>query len=97
MSNISLDPNYLRTQASTYERACDSIIQAKNDIDRTNADMGVHWNGNAYRAYIEQYRQLEVYMNKYSEMMQEITKQLRNYSDVIEARDAEDATRFGLN
>jgi len=97
MSKISLDPSYLRTQAATYERACESILQSKADIDRTNADMAAHWDGNAYRAYIDQYQQLEVHINKYSELMQGITKQLRGYSEVIEARDIEDATKFGLN
>ena len=96
MSKISLDPNYLRTQATVYDRACDQLMQIKNEVDRTNNEMAEHWKGAAFSAYLTQYSQIEGIYNEMRGLMQDVCQQAKNYANEIETRDAADARIFGL-
>ena len=92
---ISVEPSYLREQAATYERACEAITQARADIERTNGDMAAHWDGAAFRGYLDQYEQvLKPAIQEYNRVMQECCQQVKSYADFIEENDQQAAAIF---
>lgn len=95
MERIGVDPNTLREEARTYERACDAIDQARVDIEATNARMEGHWNGAAFKGYLDQYEQvLKPAILEYNRVMQECCAQVKSYADFVEQNDQEAARQF---
>ena len=94
---ISVEPEVLRQQAAVYTRASEMIDEAKGLVDQTNGEMSEQWQGKAFEAYLEQYRELETHIYRFKELLQDINKQLVDYAGIQEERDSQDASYFGIN
>lgn len=62
-----------------------------------NNQISEQWKGQAFKAYLEQYTQLEGNVKKMEELLTNINQQLDKYADNVAQRDTQDATSFGLN
>ncbi|MDR0898795.1 MAG: WXG100 family type VII secretion target, partial [Lactobacillaceae bacterium] len=62
-------------------------------MNQTIAD---EWQGQAFQAYLEQYRQLEGQVRQFTELLTNINNQLDKYAQTVQERDAQDAKSFGF-
>lgn len=93
---ISVTPELLRTQACVYTDACSQVEEAKLAVDRMNGEMSEQWKGKAFAAYLDQYQELEVHINRFRDLLVDINRQLCDYADIMAERDEQDAGSFGF-
>ncbi|MGT2710768.1 WXG100 family type VII secretion target [Streptococcus oriscaviae] len=97
MSQISLTPEQLVSQAQIYKTASAQIDAAIQSVNRANSEIGAQWKGQAFQAYLEQYVQLEGNVKQMEALLESINVQLNQYAQTVAARDAQDAKSFGLH
>ena len=96
MAQISVTPEELKEQAQVYVRSKEEIELAIQNVNRMNDTIAQEWKGAAFEAYLEQYNQLYVNVQKFEDLLADINQQLMRYADTIAERDAQDAQSFGF-
>ena len=96
MAQISVTPEELKEQAQVYVRSKEEIELAIQNMNRMNDTIAQEWKGAAFEAYLEQYNQLYVNVQKFEDLLADINQQLTRYADTIAERDAQDAQSFGF-
>ena len=96
MSVISLTPEQLQEQARVYLSSKEQIEQAIQAVNKTNGEIAAQWKGQAFQAYLEQYNQLYVQVQKFEQLLESINHQLNSYAQTVAERDQQDAKSFGL-
>lgn len=96
MAQISVTPEELKEQAQVYIRSKEEIELAIQNVNRMNDTIAQEWKGAAFEAYLEQYNQLYVNVQKFEDLLADINQQLTRYADTIAERDAQDAQSFGF-
>ena len=96
MAQISVTPGELEEQAQVYVRSKEEIELAIQNVNRMNDTIAQEWKGAAFEAYLEQYNQLYVNVQKFEDLLADINQQLTRYADTIAERDAQDAQSFGF-
>ncbi|MGX7048424.1 hypothetical protein RU86_GL001295 [Lactococcus piscium] len=96
MAQISVTPEELKEQAQVYMRSKEEIELAIQNVNRMNDTIAQEWKGAAFEAYLEQYNQLYVNVQKFEDLLSDINQQLTRYADTIAERDAQDAQSFGF-
>ncbi|PCS08574.1 hypothetical protein RU86_GL001599 [Lactococcus piscium] len=96
MAQISVTPEELKEQAQVYVRSKEDIELAIQNVNRMNDTIAQEWKGAAFEAYLEQYNQLYVNVQKFEDLLADINQQLTRYADTIAERDAQDAQSFGF-
>ena len=96
MAVISLTPEQLQEQARVYLSSKEQIEQAIQAVNKTNGEIAAQWKGQAFQAYIEQYNQLYVQVQKFEQLLESINHQLNSYAQTVAERDQQDAKSFGL-
>lgn len=96
MAQISVTPEELKEQAQVYVRSKEEIELAIQNVNRMNDTIAQEWKGAAFEAYLEQYNQLYVNVQKFEDLLADINQQLTRYADTIAERDAQDAQSFGF-
>lgn len=97
MGAISVTPEQLQQQAKVYTQASNQIQQAIQKVDQMNNTIAQEWKGQAFKSYLNQYKQLEGDVKKMEELLVNINQQLNKYAQTVAQRDAADAKSFGLN
>lgn len=96
MAQISVTPEELKEQAQVYLRSKEEIELAIQNVNRMNDTIAQEWKGAAFEAYLEQYNQLYINVQKFEDLLADINQQLTRYADTIAERDAQDAQSFGF-
>ncbi|ALF27013.1 WXG100 family type VII secretion target [Streptococcus intermedius] len=96
MAVISLTPEQLQEQARVYLSSKEQIEQAIQAVNKTNGEIAAQWKGQAFQAYLEQYNQLYVQVQKFEQLLESINHQLNSYAQTVAERDQQDAKSFGL-
>lgn len=96
MAVISLTPEQLQEQARVYLSSKEQIEQAIQTVNKTNGEIAAQWKGQAFQAYLEQYNQLYVQVQKFEQLLESINHQLNSYAQTVAERDQQDAKSFGL-
>ena len=96
MAVISLTPEQLQEQARVYLSSKEQIEQAIQAVNKTNGEIAAQWKGQAFHAYLEQYNQLYVQVQKFEQLLESINHQLNSYAQTVAERDQQDAKSFGL-
>lgn len=96
MAVISLTPEQLQEQARIYLSSKEQIEQAIQAVNKTNGEIAAQWKGQAFQAYLEQYNQLYVQVQKFEQLLESINHQLNSYAQTVAERDQQDAKSFGL-
>ena len=96
MSTISLSPEELTAQAAVYSNARDQIETAIQTVNAANGEMEAHWQGSAFKSYLDQYNQLHGDVVKFQELLSSINQQLVSYANTVSERDTADANSFGF-
>ena len=96
MAQISVTPEELKEQAQVYVRSKEEIELAIQNVNRMNDTIAQEWKSAAFEAYLEQYNQLYVNVQKFEDLLADINQQLTRYADTIAERDAQDAQSFGF-
>ena len=96
MAVISLTPEQLQEQARVYLSSKEQIEQAIQAVNKTNGEIAAQWKGQAFQAYLEQYNQLYVQVQKFEQLLESINHQLNSYAQTVAERDKQDAKSFGL-
>lgn len=94
---ISVTPEQLKSQAKVYQQASSQINDAIRKVNSMNQQIAGQWQGQAFKAYLEQYNQLEGNVKQMEELLVSINGQLNKYADTVAQRDQQDASSFGLN
>lgn len=94
---ITVTPEQLKSQAKIYQTASSQIEDAIRKVNSMNSTIAQEWQGEAFRAYLEQYKQLEGNVKQMENLLQSIHMQLTKYADTVADRDRQDAGSFGLN
>lgn len=97
MGAISVTPEQLQQQAKVYTQASNQIQQAIQKVNQMNNTIAQEWKGQAFKSYLNQYKQLEGDVKKMEELLVNINQQLNKYAQTVAQRDAADAKSFGLN
>ena len=95
-AEISLKPDYLRTEAQVYLDAALAIEAEKDRVRNKNYEIGLHWKGKAFDAYLRQFDQVAKHVAEFNELLASINRQLLSYADTLEARDDADQAVFGF-
>lgn len=93
---IALRPDDLRREAQVYREAAQAIDAEKNKVQSKNLEIGLHWKGKAFDAYLRQFDQVAKHVAEFNELLESIHYQLLNYADTLESRDDADQAVFGL-
>lgn len=96
MAVVSLTPEQLQEQARVYLSSKEQIEQAIQAVNKTNGEIAAQWKGQAFQAYLEQYNQLYVQVQKFEQLLESINHQLNSYAQTVAERDQQDAKSFGL-
>ena len=96
MSQVSVTPEELKLQAKVYTSSKEEISLAIQKVNQMNSTIAEQWKGQAFQAYLEQYRQLSESVTKFEDLLVNINQQLNKYADTISERDAQDAQSFGF-
>jgi len=96
MSQISVTPEELKSQAQVYIQAKDEIEQSIQKVNSMNSTIAEEWKGQAFQAYLEQYEQLHQSVVQFENLLESINQQLNKYADTVAERDAQDAQSFGF-
>ncbi|GFH43462.1 hypothetical protein Hs30E_20130 [Lactococcus hodotermopsidis] len=96
MAQISVTPEELKEQAQVYIRSKEEIEATIQNVNSMNDLIQNEWQGAAFEAYIEQYKQLYSSVQKFEELLADINQQLIKYADTVAERDAQDAQSFGF-
>jgi len=96
MSQVSVTPEELKQQAKVYTSSKEEISLAIQKVNQMNSTIAEQWKGQAFQAYLEQYRQLSESVKKFEDLLVNINQQLNKYADTISERDAQDAQSFGF-
>ena len=96
MAVISLTPEQLQEQARVYLSSKEQIEQAIQAVNKTNGEIAAQWKDQAFQAYLEQYNQLYVQVQKFEQLLESINHQLNSYAQTVAERDQQDAKSFGL-
>ena len=96
MAVISLTPEQLQEQARVYLSSKEQIEQAIQAVNKTNGEIAAQWKGQAFQAYLEQYNQLYVQVQKFEQLLESINHQLNSYAHTVAERDQQDAKSFGV-
>ncbi len=94
---ITVTPEQLKSQAKIYQTASSQIEDAIRKVNSMNATIAQEWQGEAFRAYLDQYKQLEGNVKQMESLLQSIHMQLTKYADTVADRDRQDAGSFGLS
>ena len=94
---ITVTPEQLKSQAKVYQQASAQIEDAIRKVNSMNQTISQQWQGEAFRAYLEQYNQLEGNVKQMEELLESIHGQLNKYADTVAERHRQDAGSFGLN
>ena len=95
-NNISVNPEQLKIQARVYLDAREKVDQANKAVKMMNNQIASQWQGNAFKSYFMQYEQLNVHVNGFIHLLDNIHKQLTTYANTVDQRDKADAKSFGL-
>lgn len=93
---ISVTPEQLKSQAKVYQTASSQIQDAIKKVNSMNSTIAEEWKGEAFKAYLEQYKQLEGNVKQMEELLKSINEQLTKYANTVAERDQQDASSFGL-
>ena len=96
MAVISLTPEQLQETERVYLSSKEQIEQAIQAVNKTNGEIAAQWKGQAFQAYLEQYNQLYVQVQKFEQLLESINHQLNSYAQTVAERDQQDAKSFGL-
>lgn len=96
MAQISVTPEELKEQAQVYTRSKEQIEQAIQQVNQMNSTIAEEWKGQAFQAYLEQYKELYQNVKKFEDLLESINQQLNKYPDTVAERDAQDAQSFGF-
>lgn len=96
MSQISVTPEELQSQAQVYTRSRDGIETEIQKVNAMNNTIAEEWKGQAFQSYLEQYNQLYGEVQKFEELLESINTQLNKYAQTVAERDAQDAKSFGF-
>lgn len=94
---ISVTPEQLKSQAKVYTQSQQQIQDAIRKVNTMNQQIAQEWQGQAFKSYLDQYKQLEGNVKKMEELLISINSQLDKYADTVAQRDQQDASSFGLN
>lgn len=93
---ITVTPEQLKSQSKVYQQASGQIEDAIRKVNSMNQTIAQQWQGEAFRAYLEQYNQLTGNVKQMEELLEGIHQQLNKYADTVAERDRQDASSFGL-
>jgi WXG100 family type VII secretion target len=96
MSQISVTPEELKSQAQVYVQAKEEIESSIQKVNTMNSTIAEEWKGQAFQAYLEQYEQLYQNVIQFENLLESINQQLNKYADTVAERDAQDAQSFGF-
>lgn len=91
---ISVTPEELQQQAQVYVTAKEGIESEIQKVNSMNNQIAEEWQGEAFRAYLEQYNALKGQVDKFEELLVSINKQLVQYAQTAADRDREDSKSF---
>ena len=77
MAVISLTPEQLQEQARVYLSSKEQIEQAIQAVNKTNGEIAAQWKGQAFQAYLEQYNQLYVQVQKFEQLLESATNKMQ--------------------
>lgn len=96
MAQISVTPEQLKHFAKVYTQAANGINEQIRRVESTNGQMEQMWKGEAFRAYLDQYKELKQDVVKFEQLLESINNQLNKYADTVQQRDQDDSRSFGL-
>ncbi|WP_297818489.1 WXG100 family type VII secretion target [uncultured Lactobacillus sp.] len=94
---ISVTPEQLIASSNVYTNGAQQLADAINKVSAENQNMASEWSGQAFQAYLEQYSQLKTNVDQMTELLNQISQQLKKYAQTVQERDAQDSNAFGLN
>ena len=94
--SIAVTPEQLKSQAKIYSQASAQIEDAIRKVNNMNGQISQQWKGQAFKAYLDQYSQLEGNVKEMERLLQDINTQLNKYADTVADRDRQDASSFGF-
>ena len=94
---LTVNHGELQQQAKAYGSAANEINGAIGKVKTMNGTIAQAWQGAAFKAYLEQFNQLEGNVKKMEELLQSIEKQVISYAKTKAEQDQQDAGSFGLN
>lgn len=95
--SISVTPEQLISSSNVYTQGAQQIADAIQKVNNENSNMANEWSGQAFQAYLEQYAQLKTNVDQMTELLNQISQQLKQYAQTVQERDAQDSHAFGLN
>jgi WXG100 family type VII secretion target len=96
MALIKLTPEELRQQSNIYGQSSNQIDEMLCKLDKSQADIGNNWDGEAWRKFEEQYNELSKKVKDFSILLMDIDKQLKEVARVVEETDKEIASKLGF-
>jgi len=96
MTLIRMTPDTLREQSNTYGVSANQIDEILATLTRLQGEIGDAWDGTAWDKFDEQFNDLKPKVESFSELLNDIDKQLKEVARVVEETDAEIASKLGF-
>ncbi len=93
---IKMTPDELRAKATIYGKSGDDINTMLTELQRTQGELMDQWEGQAFRRFDEQFQELSVKVNDFSELMRQIETQLTQTADAMAEQDEALSRNFGF-
>lgn len=87
MAAISVGPDELRSQADSFRAEADEQAEVTNTSDRLVDELDEIWSGSAKQSFVEKWNDLQPYLVKAEELLEDIAKQLDGVAQVMEDTD----------
>ncbi|MDR2660841.1 MAG: WXG100 family type VII secretion target [Lactobacillaceae bacterium] len=96
MSLITVSPEELISKSRIYLQAKQGIESEIQKVNSMNQTLTSVWQGKAFNAYLSQYDQLKIQVQKFENLLEQINSQINIYANSMQQKDLEDSRRFGL-
>ncbi|MGL5041574.1 MAG: WXG100 family type VII secretion target [Culicoidibacterales bacterium] len=96
MALIKLTPEELRLQSNIYGKSAGEITVMLGRLDGVQREISANWDGEAWNKFEEQYGELSKKVRDFSNLLEDIDKQLKEVARVVEETDREIASKLGF-
>ncbi|MBC2317769.1 WXG100 family type VII secretion target [Listeria booriae] len=93
---IRMSPAELRDRSRTYGRKGEDIEQILRELETLQEQLRSEWEGEAFRKFDDQFQQLKPKVKDFSDLMDQIEKQLGATANAVEENDANLSKNFGF-
>lgn len=86
---IKMSPEEVKTIAKTYGQSSTEIEEILSKLQNAQTRLAAEWDGDAFRAFEEQFNKLSPKVRDFAELMMEINTQLNKVAEIVRNTDAE--------